>query len=191
LFLDDVIQKAHLEREIASRLGGVRTFIGAGAGTGRFSIPLARQGFHATHLDISQGMTDTARQLAQEAGVLDRMRFDRGRVGDLTHHEHGTFDLVICCDAPITYTYADHVRTIAELTRVAAQALEIRMPNESPKDLRRPSVQVAALAAHRDVLYFVIDDIYVGSIESRGSRPPKQRFPVQDNSPMPRTQTAY
>ena len=40
-FLDDVIQKAHLEREIASRLDGVRTILDAGAGTGRFSIPHA------------------------------------------------------------------------------------------------------------------------------------------------------
>ena len=125
LFLDDVIQKAHLEREIASRLAGVRTILDAGAGTGRFSIPLARRGFHVTHLDISQGMIDTARQLAQDAGVLDGMRFEQGRVGDLTQYEDGKFDLVICCDAPISYTYPEHVRTIAELTRVAAQALVI------------------------------------------------------------------
>jgi SAM-dependent methyltransferase len=125
LFLDDVVQKAHLEREIASRLGGVRTILDAGAGTGRFSIPLARQGFHVTHLDISQGMIDTARRLAQDAGVLDRMRFERARVGDLTQYEDGAFDLVICCDAPISYTYSDHVRTIAELTRATARALVI------------------------------------------------------------------
>jgi SAM-dependent methyltransferase len=125
LFLDDIIQKAHLEREIASRLSGVRTILDAGAGTGRFSIPLARQGFHVTHLDISQGLIDTARQLAQDAGVLDKMRFERGRVGDLTRYADGTFDLVICCDAPISYTYPDHVRTIAELTRVATRALVI------------------------------------------------------------------
>jgi SAM-dependent methyltransferase len=125
LFLDDVIQKAHLEREIASRLGGVRTILDAGAGTGRFSIPLARQGFHVTHLDISQGMIDAARQLAKDTGVLGRMRFERGRVGDLTQYEDGTFDLVICCDAPISYTYPDHVRSIAELTRVAARALVV------------------------------------------------------------------
>ena len=78
------LSKAHLDREIEYRLGGVRTILDAGAGTGRFSIPLACQGFHVTHLDISQGMIDTARQLAQEAGVLDRMCFARGRVGDLT-----------------------------------------------------------------------------------------------------------
>lgn len=124
-FLDDVIQKAHLEREIASRLDGVRTVLDAGAGTGRFSIPLARQGFQVTHLDISQGMIDAARQSALNAGVLDRMHFERGRVGHLTQYENGRFDLVICCDAPISYTYPDHVRTITELTRVAARAIVI------------------------------------------------------------------
>jgi SAM-dependent methyltransferase len=85
------------------------------ARTGRFSIPLARQGFQVTHLDISQGMIDTARRSALNAGVLDRMHFERGRVGDLTQYENGRFDLVTCCDAPISYTYPDHVRTIAEL----------------------------------------------------------------------------
>jgi SAM-dependent methyltransferase len=124
-FLDDVIQKAHLDRKIEHRLGGVRAILDAGAGTGRFSIALACRGFHVTHLDISQGMIDTARHLAQAAGVLDKMCFERGRVGDLTQYEDGRFDLVICCDAPISYTYPDHVRTIAELTRVAAQALVI------------------------------------------------------------------
>jgi SAM-dependent methyltransferase len=124
-FLDDVIQKAHLEREIASRLDGVRTILDAGAGTGRFSIPVARRGFHITHPDISQGMIDAARQSAQNAGVLDRMHFERCRVGDLTQYENGRFDLVICCDAPISYTYPDHVRTIAEVTRVAAEAIVI------------------------------------------------------------------
>jgi hypothetical protein len=44
-------------------------------------------------------------------------------VGDLTEYEDGRFDLVICCDAPISCTYPDHVRTIEELTRVAAQSL--------------------------------------------------------------------
>jgi hypothetical protein len=38
-FLDDVIQKAHLEREIASRLAGVRTILDAGAGAGHFRLP--------------------------------------------------------------------------------------------------------------------------------------------------------
>jgi hypothetical protein len=48
-------------------------------------------------------------------------------------------DLLRCAD-PLHV--CGPVRTIAECTRVAAQALVIRMPNWSPEDLRRPSVQV-------------------------------------------------
>jgi hypothetical protein len=70
-------------------------------------------------------MIDTTRGLAQAAGVLGAMRFERGRVGDLTRYEDRAFDLVICCDAPISYTYPKHLRTIAELSRVAAKALVI------------------------------------------------------------------
>jgi 2-polyprenyl-3-methyl-5-hydroxy-6-metoxy-1,4-benzoquinol methylase len=39
----------HCAPNASSRLGGVRTVLDAGAGTGRFSIPLARQGFQVTH----------------------------------------------------------------------------------------------------------------------------------------------
>jgi SAM-dependent methyltransferase len=122
LFLDDIIQKAHLDRELRSRLGGVRTILDAGAGTGRFSIALARQGYQVTHLDISRGMIDAARERAREAGVLDRMCFEWGRVGELGQYRDRSFDLVICCDAPISYTYPDHSRTIRALLRVARHA---------------------------------------------------------------------
>jgi hypothetical protein len=74
---------------------------------------------------MSQGMIDAARQLAQDAGVLDKMRVERGRVGDLAQYEEGAFDLLICCDAPISYTYPDHVRTIEGLARVAGRAIVV------------------------------------------------------------------
>jgi SAM-dependent methyltransferase len=122
-FLDDVIQKAHLDREIESRLAGVRTVLDAGAGTGRFSIPLAARGLDVTHLDISPAMLDAARQRAREAGVADRMTFEHGRIGDLSGYDDAQFDLVICCDAPISYTYPEQEKAIAELTRVAARAV--------------------------------------------------------------------
>jgi len=32
---------------------------------------------------------------------------------------------VICCDAPISYTYPDHVRTIGGLARVAGRAIVV------------------------------------------------------------------
>jgi hypothetical protein len=40
-FMDDIIQKAHLDREIAV---GVKTVFDGGAGVGRFTIPLAKMG---------------------------------------------------------------------------------------------------------------------------------------------------
>lgn len=52
IFLDDIIHKAHLEREIESRLAGVKT-VAMGAGTGRFSLRLAPRGLAVTHVDIS------------------------------------------------------------------------------------------------------------------------------------------
>jgi hypothetical protein len=70
-------------------------------------------------------MIDAARQSARDARVLDRITFERGRIGDLDRYENGEFDLVICCDAPISYAYPDHIQAIAGLARVAARALVI------------------------------------------------------------------
>jgi 2-polyprenyl-3-methyl-5-hydroxy-6-metoxy-1,4-benzoquinol methylase len=92
-FLDDVIQKAHLDHEIRSRLAGVRSILDAGGGTGRFSIPLAREGFDVTHLDVSPSMIDAARERARREGVESRMSFERARLGDLAGYPSHRFDL--------------------------------------------------------------------------------------------------
>src|SRR5215469_15748617 len=75
LFLDDVIHKAHVEREIGARLDGVETALDVGAGTGRFSLWLAARGVCVTHLDVSAGMIERAHRDAVEAGVAERMTF--------------------------------------------------------------------------------------------------------------------
>jgi len=124
-FLDDVIQKAHLDREIQSRLVGVRTILDAGAGTGRFSIPLAREGFDVTHLDVSQSMIDAAREQARREGVESRMSFQRARLGDLVSYPDSRFDLVICCDAPLSYTYPDQDRMLSDIIRIAGKAVVV------------------------------------------------------------------
>src|SRR5262249_35311644 len=71
LFLDDVIHKAHLDREIQTRLEGVQSALDVGAGTGRFSLRLAARGIHVTHVDISVGMIERARRDASQAGLLE------------------------------------------------------------------------------------------------------------------------
>ena len=79
LFRDDQILHAHLEREIESRLDGVKTVLDAGGGTGRFSVWLAQKGLQVTHLDISLPMLEKARERAEDAGVAGQIEFVHGR----------------------------------------------------------------------------------------------------------------
>lgn len=122
-FIDDIIQKHHLERELLTRLDGVKTAFDGGAGCGRFSILLAKHGVRVTHFDISRPMLDKARELAGEAGVLDRMEFVQGALEDLSAYRDGQFDLVLSFDAPVSYTYPHQEQVIGELARIAAKRL--------------------------------------------------------------------
>lgn len=122
-FIDDIIAKAHIEREIFSHLDGVRTAFDGGAGYGRFSIPLAKRGVHVTHFDISSPMIERAKALAEEAGVLDHMTFVQGSLEDLSAYRDGEFDMVLSFDSPISYTYPNHERVIGELARICKKRL--------------------------------------------------------------------
>ena len=64
-FMDDIIQKSHIEKELLSHLDGIKTVFDGGAGCGRFSILLAKCGCQVTHFDLSQPMIDKARELAE------------------------------------------------------------------------------------------------------------------------------
>ena len=118
-FIDDIVQKAHIERELLSHLDGVKTVFDGGAGCGRFSILLARQGLQVTHFDISQPMIDKAWDLAEKADVLDRITFVKGALEDLSAYADRSFDLVMSFDAPISYTWPNQEQTIRELVRIA------------------------------------------------------------------------
>ena len=124
-FIDDIVQKAHIERELLSHLDGIQTVFDGGAGCGRFSILLARQGLQVTHFDISQAMIDKARELAEKAGVLDRITFVKGALEDLSAYADRSFDLVMSFDAPISYTWPNQEQTIRELVRIAKKRIII------------------------------------------------------------------
>ncbi|MCI9373800.1 MAG: methyltransferase domain-containing protein [Lachnospiraceae bacterium] len=68
-FIDDIIQKSHIEKELLSHLDGIKTVFDGGAGCGRFSILLAKHGCEVTHFDISQPMIEKAKELAEKEGV--------------------------------------------------------------------------------------------------------------------------
>ncbi len=122
-FIDDIIQKDHLERQVLAALDGVETVFDGGAGCGRFSILLAKQGCKVTHFDISKPMIDKAKELAAEAGVMENMEFVEGALEDLSAYGDGQFDMVISFDAPVSYTYPNQEKVIGELSRICKKKL--------------------------------------------------------------------
>ena len=124
-YIDDIIQKDHIQRKLLENLDGIRTVFDGGAGSGRFSILLAKQGCRVTHFDISQPMIDKARELAAKEGVSDRISFVKGALEDLSAYRDGEFDLVMSFDAPISYTYPNQNRVIGELVRIAGKRIMI------------------------------------------------------------------
>lgn len=124
-FIDDIVQKSYIEKELLANLDGIETAFDGGAGCGRFSILLAKQGIHVTHFDISQPMIDKAMEIAEKEGVLDKLTFVKGALEDLSKYGDRSFDLVMSFDAPISYTYPNHARTISELVRIAKKRIMI------------------------------------------------------------------
>ena len=124
-FIDDIVQKAHIEKELLSNLDGIETVFDGGAGCGRFSILLAKQGLRVTHFDISRPMIDKARELAEKERVLDRITFVQGALEDLSAYADKSFDLVMSFDSPISYTYPNQEKTISEMVRLARKRIMI------------------------------------------------------------------
>lgn len=122
-FIDDIIQKNHIEKELLSHLEGIETVFDGGAGCGRFSILLAKNGCKVTHFDISQPMIDKAKEIAKQEGVLDKMTFVKGALEDLKDFEDHSFDLVISFDAPVSYTYPNQEKVISELVRICRKRI--------------------------------------------------------------------
>ena len=120
-FIDDIIQKAHIERLLLENLDGINTVFDGGAGYGRFSILLAKQGLNVTHFDISEGMIEKAKEIATNEGVLDKMTFIQGAIEDLSAYGDRQYDLVMSFDAPVSYTYPNHETVINNLIRIAGR----------------------------------------------------------------------
>ena len=124
-YIDDIIQKNHIERKLLDNLEGINTVFDAGAGSGRFSILLAKHGCKVTHFDISQPMIDKAKELAEQAGVIDKITFVKGALEDLSDYTNKSFDMVVSFDAPISYTYPNQEHVIGELVRIAKKRIII------------------------------------------------------------------
>ena len=122
-YMDDIIQKNHIERKLLENLDGIQTVFDGGAGSGRFSILLAKQGCRVTHFDISQPMIDKAKELAEREGAADRITFVKGALEDLSAWPDRDFDLVMSFDAPVSYTWPNQERVIGDLVRMARKKI--------------------------------------------------------------------
>lgn len=124
-FIDDIVQKNHIERTILENIEGINTVFDAGAGSGRFSILLAKKGIKVTHFDISESMIDKAKELAAKENVLDNITFVKGALEDLSSYKDKQFDLVMSFDSPISYTYPNQESVIKELIRIGKKKIII------------------------------------------------------------------
>ena len=124
-FIDDIVQKAHIECELLQSLEGIETAFDGGAGCGRFSILLAKHGVKVTHFDISQPMIDKAKEIAEKEGVSENITFVKGALEDLSAYADRSFDLVMSFDSPISYTYPNQEKVIGELVRIAKKKIMI------------------------------------------------------------------
>lgn len=122
-YIDDIVQKNHIERELLFSLDGIKTVFDGGAGCGRFSILLAKRGCKVTHFDISRPMISKAKELAEQEGVLERITFVEGALEDLSAFGNKAFDLVISFDAPVSYTYPKQEQVISELVRICRKRI--------------------------------------------------------------------
>ena len=96
-----------------------------GAGSGRFSILLAKRGIKVTHFDISQTMIDKAKETAETEGVADNITFVKGALEDLSAYADKSFDMVMSFDSPISYTYPNQEKVIGELVRICKKRIMI------------------------------------------------------------------
>jgi SAM-dependent methyltransferase len=111
-----------LWRLVASALPGPRcTILDAGAGTGRFSLPLARRGYRVTHLDLSTKMIEVARAAAETCGSA--LEFQQGDIVDLSRFADDAFDVVLCLDSPLSFCCPRQETALSELVRVCRSSL--------------------------------------------------------------------
>lgn len=102
----------------------------AGAGTGRYSIPIAKSGYKVCHLDISQEMIEHAHQIARREG-LENIEFKLGSIENLSYLKNESFDMSLSFDAPVSYSYPNHEKAICELCRVTENLLFLMVSNRN------------------------------------------------------------
>lgn len=91
----------------------------AGAGVGRFTVPLARRCRRVVVVDISTAQLDRNKVRVREAGLLRRIEaYLQLDISHLKGLGDGSFDSVVCFRGPINYSVTSLDRALSELLRV-------------------------------------------------------------------------
>jgi ubiquinone/menaquinone biosynthesis C-methylase UbiE len=125
---DESINRALRWREIDRHLEGVRTILDVGGATGAFSVPLAKRGFHLTHLDLSPEMLTIAREKAKGMENID---FVEGKASDLSRFSDRSFDLVLNLDGAISFSGTQALKAIQESCRVTRKKVILTVSHQA------------------------------------------------------------
>lgn len=93
----------------------------AGGGPGRYTVDLAKQGYHMTLLDISDKELEIAKRKIKQHRVGNSVdSVDLGSITDLPYKDN-SFDMVLCIGGPLSHlrTEDERKKAIRELVRVA------------------------------------------------------------------------
>jgi len=123
---DEAINRALRWREIERHLQEVKTILDIGAGTGVFSIPLAKRGFSVTHVDFSPRMLEITRKKAEG---LKNIRFIEANAINLSQFSDRSFDLVLNMDGAASFCGPEAERAIFESRRVTKKRLILTVAN--------------------------------------------------------------
>lgn len=115
-----------------------------GYGTGHALVELARavgdEG-RVVGIDISGGMADIARKRVDQAGLIERVRIDRGDARDLPY-EDGAFDIVFCSFTLELFEDDERPRVLAEIRRVLRPGGRAGIVAMAEPEHRRASVEL-------------------------------------------------
>ena len=119
----------------------------AGGATGYWSIRLARAGYRAVLLDVSDGMLEVARRKVEEAGVSAKVEIIQGDITDLREFHEESFGAVLAVEGPLSFS-SDPEMALAEMalvTRpggmVAVSVLNRFKAGEFDKFLRKGDIE--------------------------------------------------
>ena len=65
------------------------------AGAGNFALPLAEAGLTVTAVEVSKRLVNAGRELAEERGISEKVRFIASDVATFLNHAHPPVDLIV------------------------------------------------------------------------------------------------